>query len=232
MKKKHDLKKLWKKTWHFIWEDDSVLSWVVNVVLAFVLIKFIVYPGLGFMLGTSHPIVAVVSGSMEHKTVPRCMQNDIYGRCLSYADSKYEICGKSVDYGRNLNLNEFYDLCGQWYGSINISQDDFNKFSLRNGFNKGDIMILYGWCEVKVGDVIVFLADRPDPIIHRVVSEKEVDGEIFYKTKGDHNQDSYYFEASIGDDEIIGKAVFRIPLLGYVKIWAVDLVRFIIGLVR
>jgi len=232
MKKKQDLKAMWKKTWHFIWEEDSLLSWVVNVVLAFVLIKFIVYPGLGFMLDTSHPIVAVVSGSMEHKTVPMCMQNDIYGRCVSYASGKYEICGKSVDYRRNLNLEDFYSICGSWYNSVNISKDDFSKFPLTNGFNKGDIMILYGRNEVVVGDVIVFQAERPDPIIHRVVSKKDVNGEKVFKTKGDHNQDSYYFEASISQDEIIGKAVFRIPLLGYVKIWAVDLVRFIIGLVR
>ena len=60
------LKKLWKKTWYFIWDDDSIYSWLVNVVLAFVLIKFIVYPVLGLLLQTNYPIVAVVSSSMEH----------------------------------------------------------------------------------------------------------------------------------------------------------------------
>ena len=48
------------KVWWFLWEDDSVWSWLANIVLAFVLIKFIVYPGLGLALQTSHPIVAVV----------------------------------------------------------------------------------------------------------------------------------------------------------------------------
>jgi signal peptidase I len=63
---KKELKKLWKKVWYFVWEDNSVWSWIVNIILAFVLIKFVVYPGLGFVLTTSHPVVAVVSGSMEH----------------------------------------------------------------------------------------------------------------------------------------------------------------------
>ena len=63
---KREFKKLLKKTWYFIWEDDSIWSWIVNIILAFVLIKFIVYPGLGFVLSTSHPVVAVVSESMEH----------------------------------------------------------------------------------------------------------------------------------------------------------------------
>ena len=65
MKKKN--KSTWQKIWYFIWEDDSVLSWIVNIILAFVLIKFIVYPGLGLVFGTDFPVVAVVSGSMEHE---------------------------------------------------------------------------------------------------------------------------------------------------------------------
>jgi len=67
-----DWKKILKKTWWFIWESDSIWSWIVNIILAFVIIKFLVYPGLGFAMQTSHPIVAVVSGSMEHKAVHPC----------------------------------------------------------------------------------------------------------------------------------------------------------------
>jgi signal peptidase I len=55
-----------KRLWHFIWHEDSIWSWIVNIILAFVLIKFIVFPVLGFGLATTHPIVAVVSESMEH----------------------------------------------------------------------------------------------------------------------------------------------------------------------
>ncbi|MFO7710163.1 MAG: signal peptidase I [Candidatus Woesearchaeota archaeon] len=60
------MKSLWGKIWYFIWEDDSLLSWTVDLLISFVIIKFLVYPGLGLALGTTHPIVAVVSGSMEH----------------------------------------------------------------------------------------------------------------------------------------------------------------------
>ncbi len=63
---KKSLKQYWKRVWRFIWEDDSIWSWIVNVILAFLIIKFLVYPGLGLALGTTHPVVAVVSGSMEH----------------------------------------------------------------------------------------------------------------------------------------------------------------------
>ena len=57
---------LLKKLWHFLWHDDSLWSWVVNLVLAFLIVKFLLYPGIGWMLDTDYPIVAVVSGSMEH----------------------------------------------------------------------------------------------------------------------------------------------------------------------
>ena len=55
-----------KKTWNFLWKSDSVWSWLVSFVLAFIIVKFLIYPGLGLILGTGFPIVAVVSGSMEH----------------------------------------------------------------------------------------------------------------------------------------------------------------------
>src|SRR3989344_7659011 len=61
-----NIKKFAKRVWHFIWEEDSWASWLVNVLLAFVIIKFLVYPGLGLLFGTQFPIVAVISGSMEH----------------------------------------------------------------------------------------------------------------------------------------------------------------------
>ena len=61
-----EFKEMLKKIWRFVWENDSPLSWALNILIAFLLVKFIVYPGLGFILGTTHPVVAVVSGSMSH----------------------------------------------------------------------------------------------------------------------------------------------------------------------
>jgi len=57
-----------RKVWHFIWNDNSIWSWIINAVLAFVIIKFLVYPGLGLALHTNHPVVAVISDSMLHAT--------------------------------------------------------------------------------------------------------------------------------------------------------------------
>ena len=57
----------WKKIWHFIWYEDSLASWLVNLVLAFVIVKWVIYPLIGLVFSTQFPIVAVVSGSMDHQ---------------------------------------------------------------------------------------------------------------------------------------------------------------------
>lgn len=203
MEDKKDFKKILKGIWYFIWEDNSIWSWLINVVLAFILIKFIVYPGLGFLLTTSHPIVAVVSESMVH-------------------DSNFE---------------KWWEKNGQWYIDNEIEKDEFEKFSLKNGFNKGDIMVLKGKKpdDIGVGDVIVFRSTRPDPIIHRVVKKWQKNNEYFYQTKGDNNQGSIknniLDETNINQDQVIGKALVKIPFLGYIKILFVELLK-IIGLIK
>lgn len=191
----------WKKAWKFIWEEDSILSWAVNIIIAFILIKFIVYPGLGFLLTTTHPIVAVVSGSMEHD-----------GSFDDWWESQ-ATCGRVPCTQQ------------QWYKDNGISEDAFRGFSFRNGFNTGDIMLLYGTPLEKLeqGDIIIFQSGRPDPIIHRAVTITEKNGTYSFRTKGDHNWVSYPFESSIDQDRYIGRAVIRIPYLGWVKIGFVKL---------
>lgn len=195
---KRHLKGFWHflgKVWHFLWEEDSILSWIANIVLAFILIKFIVYPGLGLALSTTHPIVAVVSESMQH-------------------DGSFD---------------SWWLQHGAWYESNGISRDDFLGYPLKNGFNKGDIMVLRGISpdKLKKGDVIVYQSSvRKEPIIHRIINIGSAGINYFYTTKGDHNSISYDFEKGVESSKVIGKAVFRIPLLGYIKIWFVQLLAF------
>ncbi len=187
-----------RKFWNFIWHDNSVWSWLANIALAFVLVYFIVYPGLGLFLSTTHPVVAVVSGSMEHGS----------------------------------DFDEWWDSNrGAWYEKNGIDKEMFSQYIFKNGFNKGDIMVLTGAeaPEIEVGDVIVFRSNANDPIIHRVVNKTYEDGEYVFQTKGDHNAgiSSPLGEDDITENEIVGKAVFRVPWLGWFKIIFVDLLNFI-----
>ena len=168
-----------RKIWKFIWHDNSLLSWVVNVLLAFLIVKFLLYPGLGLALGTTHPVVAVVSGSMHHDG----------------------------------DFDQWYEDRGDWY---DFGKEEMREWSFSNGFNRGDIMILKKAKDIEIGDILVFRGNSNNPIIHRVVFI----GDEFYQTKGDNNFDSFQQlgEKNIREDQIIGKAVGRVPLLGYVKI--------------
>lgn len=196
-----------QKAWYFLWEDNSILSWVVNVILAFVLIKFLLYPGLGLLMGTGYPIVAVVSNSMEHQ------QNfDFWWETQALCDNSY--CTQET----------YYALEG-------VTKGEFKEFSFKNGFNKGDIMFLVGEKpkNIKKGDVIVFQANRADPIIHRVIEVWYENNEYHYRTKGDNNPRSFQeiLETDITEDRLVGKAIIRIPFLGWVKIAFVDAINLL-----
>ena len=73
----------------------------------------------------------------------------------------------------------------------------------------------------------MYLTNRPDPIIHRVINITSEKDNTVFKTKGDNNCESGDFEQQIPSRNVLGKAVWRIPFLGWVKILAVELLGLI-----
>jgi len=55
-----------KKFWDFVWHGESLASWIVFLILIFVFIKFIFFPFLSLITGTSLPLAIVESCSMYH----------------------------------------------------------------------------------------------------------------------------------------------------------------------
>jgi len=180
------LKIILKKTWHFIWEDNSIWSWIVNVILAFLLVKFIIYPLLGFMLGTAFPVVAVVSGSMEHN---------------------------------GIGFDDWWEANKGLYESSGIGKEEFASYKFKNGFDKGDIIVLFGIepKDINRGMVIVFSNPRyVYPVIHRAISIETTNNKVLVETKGDNN--SSPDPGLVDEDKVLGRAVLRIPYLGWIKI--------------
>lgn len=99
-----------------------------------------------------------------------------------------------------------------WYEARNITNKDFKQFPLKNGLNKGDIVIVWGRGALKQGDIIIFKAETRYPIIHRIIAEQP------RATKGDNNPDQLPFERAIADEDVMGKAAARIPALGWIKL--------------
>jgi hypothetical protein len=177
-----------KKSWDFL-QEDSWQSWIVSLVLIIVIIKFVFFPVLSLLTGTSLPLVVVESCSMYHES----------------------------------GFDSWWSQNAAWYESRNITKADFEEFTLHNGLNKGDILIVTGEKRPKLGDIIIYDAGSNHPLIHRIISLDPI------QTKGDHNiaqlvpgNNPYGIdETKVKESTIIGKASFKVfPLLGWIKlIW-------------
>ncbi|MCD6576120.1 MAG: signal peptidase I [Nanoarchaeota archaeon] len=67
-KKAFSVKKSLKKVWHFLWEEESVASYVAFIVIAFVVLRFLFFPAVLLVTGYSD-VAAVVSSSMHHDSL-------------------------------------------------------------------------------------------------------------------------------------------------------------------
>jgi signal peptidase I len=220
VKNNKNLLKSIKKSWDWVWHSDSILSWIVALIIIYILVKFVFFPLLSLIMGTSLPLAGVESSSMDHQIV----QDDF---------RRWTLCGNiySQDEKQHINFDEYWSACGIWYEERNITKPEFSSFSLKNGFRKGDIIVVWGRFKPKLGDVIIFQPNQdstaPRPIIHRII--KITDGIL--QTKGDHNEKQLVAsnniyntdETNIRQDQIVGKAILKIPYLGWPKIWATDL---------
>ncbi|MCX8194168.1 MAG: signal peptidase I [Candidatus Pacearchaeota archaeon] len=188
-----------KAIWNFLWKSNSVLSWIVDIVLIFLIVKFVIFPLAGLVLGTSLPFVIIESRSMEHEG--------------------------PFDY--------WFSLHGRWYIENNITAQEIKDYwPWQSGLNKGDIVVVKGSRnkDYKKGDVIIFkIKEQKTPIIHRIIKieEKNTNGTIerIFSTKGDHNDGQLPYELEIKSEQIIGKAWFRVPWLGWMKLFFVELLK-------
>jgi hypothetical protein len=180
-----------KKFWWFVWESNSVWSWIVDLILLYILVRFIFFPSMSLIAGSSLPSVIVESDSMHHIG----------------------------------NFDTWWVNFGKWYEEHNISKQEFVKWNFPDGIDKGDIIIVYGRNKqnIEVGDVVVFDANQPRPIIHRVI--KISDSADSISTKGDNNIEQLAVEKNVSYEKIIGKAIFRIPKIGWAKLFFVEIAK-------
>ncbi len=195
-----NIKKYLNKFWFIVWKDDSLKGWLISIGFLFIVIKFMFLPLLSFFTGTSLPLAIVESCSMYHDT----------------------------------NFLFFHDFDKWWnehelkYSPLTINNLDFIDYSFTNGFNKGDILFIVKAKpeKLKVGDVIIFDASRNNPIIHRLISIKYEEGRYIFSTLGDNNNGQLSLEREISEEQLVGKAVFKIaPYAGWGKLIFFELQR-------
>lgn len=90
---------------------------------------------------------------------------------------------------------------------------------------RGDVILLErlkgeGKRELKKGEILVFRYDNKI-ISHRITRVIKRGGSVYYKTKGDNNDQED--NTVIREDSIIGKVVVRIKYIGLPSVWISDL---------
>lgn len=193
-----------KEVYKFLFKSDSIWSWAVSLALALLFIKFIFFPGMSLIFQNPMPLVVIESSSMHHEA-------SVFGNLLFLPSA----------------VNYWYDARRAWYDDNNISREEISQWPWQTGMNKGDIILVsrIGIDNFKVGDVIIFEAGQRNPVIHRIISieENEANGTRIFSTKGDNNAAQLPVETAITEEQILGKALFRIPKLGWAKLIFVDI---------
>ncbi len=188
---KSKFKKSFKRFWDIVWKDDSFKGWLISLVFIFIVIKFIFFPLLNLVTGTTLPLAIVESCSMHHS-------GNIFG-----------------------NFDNWWDRHELKYENLNIEKSEFQEFSLKKGFSKGDIIFIIRAKpeKLEVGDVIIFNSNQKNPIIHRVIDIRQEQGKYVFSTIGDNNLGQLAIEQSISEDQLVGKAVLNIlPSIGWAKL--------------
>jgi len=97
---KGKIRKALNKIWFLLWKDNSFKGWIFSLIFLFVLIKFIFFPFMNLITGTSLPLAIVESCSMYHE-----------GNVFS-------------------NFNLWFENHKQKYNNLEIEQNEFKKFDL------------------------------------------------------------------------------------------------------
>lgn len=107
--------------------------------------------------------------------------------------------------------------CKFKYGVLVIGSE-----SMTGSINLGDAVVFESYDDQKIneGEIIIFNRDNLK-LVHRVISIKNINGEIRYYTKGDANND-----VDIGyvvSSDIVGVVKLRLIYCGYPSLWFKDL---------
>ena len=102
------------------------------------------------------------------------------------------------------------------YSGFGITKEQFLASGQPSGLSVGDLIFAVHDPNPHVGDIIIF--QKPgsaESIIHRVVKIND-DGTL--QTKGDNNNGQLGFETGIKKEQLLGRAVAVIPIMGYPRL--------------
>jgi signal peptidase I len=148
----------------------------------------------------------------------------------------------SVWYGSQAVLNTPYPVSAVESGSMCVPYGgacDGWTHPFDHTLHIGDLIIVQGVnpedlnADYPNSDIIVFHkpTDPDELIVHRIVSEQEIDGKLYFTTKGDGNGNDWPatpesgidrwtgYPDGIPQDLVVGKVVLRIPWVGHLALF-------------
>jgi signal peptidase I len=151
----------------------------------------------------------------------------------------------SIWYGAQAVLNTSYPVLAVVSGSMCIPYDgacNGCSHPFERTLHVGDLIIIQGINPNELNenypnsDIIVFHnpADPSELIVHRIISVREIDGTLYFKTKGDGNGNKWPEPPEYGMDNwngypngvpqnlVEGKVVMRVPWLGHIVLFMRD----------
>ncbi len=207
--------------------------WLIELATAFIS-AFLLYTIIGWVLGTAMPLVIVVSGSME----PILHRGDVVLLQGIRGGSDVKVQEATID--QNIAGKGFWDFgTVQYFPSQEGWLPDSNACVQQR--NRGIYSVTIEGKEYRFrtdGDIVVYFSGN-EPIIHRAVLRIHAKDGDYFLTKGDSvcnpifDQDCGRIIAGrpecgcialypIPVNQIQGKAVGWIQLLGYVKLLIID----------
>lgn len=214
-----------------IYVGASETSWkqeIIEIAKA-AIVAVAIFAGISLLLGTSVPISGVVSCSLlpayergDFVIVQGIKAQDINAPTIEITEKEFnDIIGSKILCGKSSNGTINY-ICQKMCPRISSSTKTLIGYSpecVRS--------IEINGTEIKenlTNDVIVYAAHVNKTyvnmdIVHRVFVKLKVGEKYYLLTKGDNNNymDISYFDI-IREEDIKGKVIFRIPILGYVKL--------------
>lgn len=198
---------------------SETISWIVYLLSAFVF-AFLIYTALGFVLGTESPMMIVVSSSME----PLYHRGDVI---ILQGTSSENIQAQEVALNdSSLKQAPFSSFASAIYSSKGIESIEFNS---------GQTIPI-----TQEGSIVVYQSTHLyESIVHRAVAKISAKDGLFLLTKGDSvnnttiDQDCGVVYAGHAEkpcielypipiEELQGKSVLWIPLIGCAKLWLLD----------
>ncbi|MFA5993171.1 MAG: hypothetical protein WC796_05685 [Candidatus Pacearchaeota archaeon] len=183
-----------KRFWNFMWNGESIWSWVTFMIVAFIVIRFIFFPTLSFVTGTNLPIVIVESCSMYH--------GENFDNWWATKGNWYT--------NRNITKEQFQTF--KFTNGFTKGDIFFVVGAKKSDIKVGDIIIFNSGSQ---GRPIIHRVISLDPI---QTKGDHNDGQFAPQMSQLSNPEGID-ETNIKESQIIGKVVgFKLPFLGWIKL--------------